>query len=427
MNIQQRNQDIVSLLKTLVSINTEHKEPEKNAPYGKEVAYALDYVLNLCENQGMQVKKINSTIGWAQIGCGTELIGIPIHLDVVPAGSGWNHNPYKPVIIDGIMYGRGVMDNKISAAIFIILLKVIQQEYGLLNKRIRLIFGTDEETGMSDMRYYIDSKEEIPTEGFVPDAMYPLINGEKGRLHICLSKENHFLNEFEICGGTQENVVPANAHIIIGNQYFESNGISAHASSPEKGDNAISKLLKTHLEKLKGYDFFEDVMLVYQKLCLDYYGTEIGINTYDDIFKRTTVNLGTLAVNKKKTEIHLDIRYGRSIDKEIIIQKIKESFKNWYVDVLQYKPLHYVSETEPIVTKLLSVYEKCTGEQGTPNVMGGGTYASLFPNMVAFGPKFPSVRTGAHGKNEHVSLENIYLNADIYYDALLSLLDIRKG
>ena len=46
-------------------------------------------------------------------------------------------------------------------------------------KRVRIIFGTDEESGFKDIEYY-HAHDEMPDMGFSPDADYPIINGEKG-------------------------------------------------------------------------------------------------------------------------------------------------------------------------------------------------------------------------------------------------------
>lgn len=51
------------------------------------------------------------------------------------------------------------------------------------SKRIRLLFGTNEETGCGDMSWYVSHGGELPVYGFTPDGEYPIINGEKGILN----------------------------------------------------------------------------------------------------------------------------------------------------------------------------------------------------------------------------------------------------
>ena len=42
----------------------------------------------------------------------TTMIGVLGHMDVVPAGDGWNTDPFEGVIADGRITGRGVLDDK---------------------------------------------------------------------------------------------------------------------------------------------------------------------------------------------------------------------------------------------------------------------------------------------------------------------------
>lgn len=41
------------------------------------------------------------------------------HLDVVPPGEGWRHDPFTPEIVDGVLYGRGAADMKTAIAAMI--------------------------------------------------------------------------------------------------------------------------------------------------------------------------------------------------------------------------------------------------------------------------------------------------------------------
>ena len=84
-----------------------------------------------------------------------------------------------------------------------------------LKKNVRLILGTDEECGSSDITHYYSVEKEAPMT-FSPDASFPVINIEKGRI------EGNFTAEFEPSDkspedgllpqcGTKVNVVPAAA------------------------------------------------------------------------------------------------------------------------------------------------------------------------------------------------------------------------
>lgn len=64
---------------------------------------------------------------------------------------------------------------------------------------IRIIFGTNEETGMEDMKYFLQH-EPKPLVGFTPDNKFPAIYGERGRAVIEAWGENksviNFANEY---------------------------------------------------------------------------------------------------------------------------------------------------------------------------------------------------------------------------------------
>ena len=69
---------------------------------------------------------------------------------------------------DGILYGRGVSDDKGAVVASMIALKVLRGMGTPLNKRIRLIMGTNEESGSKGLAYYV-SKEGSVDYGFTPE------------------------------------------------------------------------------------------------------------------------------------------------------------------------------------------------------------------------------------------------------------------
>ena len=80
-------------------------------------------------------------------------------MDVVPAGSGWKTDPYKPEIIDGKLYARGSSDDKGPTMACYYGLKIIK-DLGLpVSKRVRFVIGTDEESGWGDMDYYSNTSD----------------------------------------------------------------------------------------------------------------------------------------------------------------------------------------------------------------------------------------------------------------------------
>ena len=129
-------------------------------------------MLEIAERDGFTTKNVDNYAGHFDYGDGDETLGIFGHLDVVPAGDGWDSDPYEPEIRDGKLYARGSSDDKGPSVAAYYAVKIIK-ELGLpISKKIRFVFGTDEESGWGDMDYYFEH-EEKPDFGFSPDAYFP--------------------------------------------------------------------------------------------------------------------------------------------------------------------------------------------------------------------------------------------------------------
>ncbi len=182
--------DIVKSLCELIKIRSVADTPSEGKPFGEGVNQALEYVLALGESLGLKTKNVDGYAGHVEYGEGEEIAGVLVHLDIVPEGTGWTFPPFEGVIHEGKIYGRGASDDKGPAIVAIYGLRALKDLGIIPKRRIRIIFGTDEETGMEDMKYYF-SKEPVPDIGFSPDASYPITNREKGILHLALVKTEH--------------------------------------------------------------------------------------------------------------------------------------------------------------------------------------------------------------------------------------------
>ena len=424
-----RDQRVLRLLRGLVRINTEHAAASPGAPYGEGCARALAFVLDECARRGWRTFRLGEKCGWAEVGDRGPLVAFPVHLDVVPAGDGWTYDPYGAQVEGDVLYGRGCVDNKIGAAVMVELVDELWHSEAAagheLPCRLRVIFGTDEEAGMSDLREYVASGCELPSLGFVPDASFPVVRGEKARLHLVLSCAQVDLPDgMIVSGGAAANVVPADAYAVLpGGFEVVVHGRSAHGSTPERGENAVCGLLSklAAMPEITSHTIADLERL----FCHDLTGEALGIDVSDDVFGHTSVNLGTLLATAEGARLELDVRFGSAITVGEVVYRVRDAMgAAWGVEVAMSKQLHLVSEDEPCVQALLAAYEQVTGQPGSCSVMAGGTYASLFPSFVAFGPKLPGTHSGAHGKNEHISLENISSATDIYEAALAALVKL---
>ncbi|HGK1323061.1 TPA: Sapep family Mn(2+)-dependent dipeptidase, partial [Streptococcus pneumoniae] len=219
--VEKRKEDLLADLFSLLEINSERDDSKADAqhPFGPGPVKALEKFLEIADRDGYPTKNVDNYAGHFEFGDGEEVLGIFAHMDVVPAGSGWDTDPYTPTIKDGRLYARGASDDKGPTTACYYGLKIIK-ELGLpTSKKVRFIVGTDEESGWADMDYYFEHVGLAkPDFGFSPDAEFPIINGEKGNITEYL----HFAGEntgaarlHSFTGGLRENMVPESATAVV--------------------------------------------------------------------------------------------------------------------------------------------------------------------------------------------------------------------
>ena len=418
-------------------------DPSREYPFGEGVQEALDFMLKMAKDDGFVTKNIDNYAAHIEYGEGEELLGVLCHLDVVPANdlNKWETPPFEPSIRDGKIYARGAMDDKGPTMAAYMALKLLKDEIGFVpNKRIRIILGTDEESGWRGLQRYFET-EEMPTLGFAPDALFPLIYGEKGMYSFTV--EGTYQNDalIEFYSGSRANIVPDEAYAILSmdlkeafNDYCENNsykgsvegnkyiikGRAAHAMHPDHGLNAaylLADFLASHIDN-PYVTFIRDYLL------FDAYGEKLGIAYYDEEMKHLTMNNGIFRYSKDMVTIDFNIRYPKGYDLPGGEKNIKAALKKYGLNY-QFKSnrnVHYIDPKADLVQTLQSVYEEATGDsENKPITIGGGTYARAIPNGVAFGMAFPGRLEVAHEANEHVHIED-YLSGTMIYMAAIKRL-----
>lgn len=422
--------------------------PEKeNAPYGEGPKKALDYALQLGKDLGLRVKNVDNKAGWVEIGEGEEMVGILGHLDVVPLGEGWDYPGFDGTVVDGRIYGRGIMDDKGPTIGAIYGLKAIQESGIHLDRRIRVIFGTNEENGSHCIRHYVKCGEEIPVLGFTPDGDYPLIFFEKGMTTLRVGKNNPTQGKIKVLafgGGEAANIVTQKCMLEVegdlqvkdgegievtrenGHTIVRAEGKSSHGSKPEKGINAAIRLFNAVKDNDFGGDFQNVMDFVLEQIGTETNGKKLGIHYFDEETGETTVNLGIFYFSEEKIEVSMDTRYPQNGVHLEVLEQIKEKLALYGLEVLSYTTdkMLYVPQDSELIQKLMKVYRRETKREEKPMAIGGGTYAKMFPNMVAFGPMFPEEPETIHQPNENVSIENLMLSIWLCAAAMAELATI---
>ena len=436
--------DMIASIQQNMRIESVRGESAPGAPYGEGPKAALDDVLALGEKLGFRTGQADNRVGWIEYGEGEEMVGILGHVDVVPAGDGWTHPAFGAEIHDGVLWGRGCLDEKGPVIMAVYALKAIRDLNLPIDRRIRVLFGSDEECGSSCVKYYVENGYEMPTIGFTPDAQFPAIFCEKGTSNFLAGTKIYNKGEIDVeyfGGGVAANVVPPVCKLIVngplkvtpeegitvteenGKTIVEATGFSAHGSTPELGVNAVVKLLNAVKENDFGGDFQQLVNFILEEIGNETNGKSLDILYQDEETGETTVNLGVVKYDGEEMSFTLDIRYPKNGDAEVIDDKVINRINSYNFDVLKKtnNKLLYVPKDSELVSKLVKVYEAQTGDKREPIAIGGGTYAKEFPNMVAFGPVFPGEPDVIHQPNERVAVEQLIRAAQVTAAAMYEL------
>ena len=452
-----RQQELLDELTALLKIESVLDESitSKEHPFGPGPREALDFMLRLGEEQGLKVKNIDNMAGHIEMGEGDEALGILCHVDVVPAGdlSTWTYPPFEGRIVDGKLYARGSIDDKGPTMAAWMAMKLVKDAGIKLNKRVRMIIGTDEESGFRCVTRYFE-KEEMPEIGFAPDADFPLINAEKGIANLVFSQNDKPTTDEKLISfkaGKRINMVPDLAEAVMTNidgtfvenfqSYLAKNGVegsftnegnniiitvkgkSAHAMEPEKGVNAavlLAQFLKQQQIGGAGQTFAEFMDFAFGQ---NPYGESMSLSYTDDMSGPTTLNAGLVSFGENGGEIRVSMRYSVTypFEEKITAAQPIVAAERFSLDVADNDTPHYVPENDVLVATLLDVYRGATGDMRAPLSTGGGTYARVMKKGVAFGMLYPGELELAHQADEFVDIENLVKATAIYAEAIVKL------
>mgnify|MGYP001172340767 FL=1 len=453
-------EEMVSQLCKLISMPSLEAPPLPGQPFGRAMHDCLLYTLDLAKSLGFaRMRDVDGYAGYIEMGQGEEEIGILVHLDVVPPGDGWTLPPFEGTVQNGRVYGRGSQDNKGGVIAALYAMRALLSEENTFHKRVRLILGCSEETGMTCIDHYLEA-EHMPDYGFSPDANYPLINLEKGLLnvvgHCAAPVSAEGLRVVSMSAGQRPNVIPGRAEAVFFAPDTDAlskalssaalcdedrarvhlsldghtatlicDGIVGHASTPEKGRNAASLLLRV-LSALPLADAPREnaVKALSRLICDESDGTSLGVACQDELSGALTCNLGLLGADEAGVNFTLDFRYPLCTSQDAIMAQLASAFADsgFALKAEHGQAPHHVPEDSPLVQKLLRVYAEQTGQPSYCMAIGGGTYARKLPGRaVAFGMEFPGTPATAHMADEYIIIDELVQNAQIIAHAIRAL------
>jgi len=356
-------------LRRMVAIPSIRGKEEPDAPFGRGPKQALEEVLKIATELGFHTKNIDDKIGYAEYGenrADGAYYGIFGHVDVMPLGEGWNSPPLSLTLREGKLFGRGTLDNKGPILSNLYALYVLKENGVTFDRPVRIVFGTNEETGFGCVKHYL-TKEIPPTFGWTPDCKWPVVYGERGRLKVRVS-----LPESKVA---------------------------------DLYDFANRKLLHTN-----------------------HRGEELGIAYHDEDFGMMQLRGETFGIEENQHYVEWTMCYPASCTKSDLLNQITAQLpeKATLEVISHWAPVLY-DKSSKYVQALQQVYTDVTKSDCIPVTTTGGTYAKIIPNIIAYGPSFPGQRDIAHLPNEWIGVKDLETDTIIYGLALLALSNMKEG
>lgn len=431
-------EQFLNSLQTIISYPSVLNEGENGTPFGQAIQDVLEKTLELAQELGFQTYiDPEGYYGYAEIGQGEELLAVLCHLDVVPAGDlkDWQTPPFEATIVGDYLVGRGVQDDKGPSLAALYAVKSLLDDGIQFTKRIRFIFGTDEETLWRCMNRYNQIEEQADL-GFAPDSSFPLTYAEKGLLQVKLHGPGW--DDLPLQAGQALNVVPDKA-TYAGHrleellpvldqsevQFSQTEdsvtvlGVSKHSKDAAEGVNAIVGLA----ESLSLIQPHPALLFIADAVGEDATGEALFGPISDEPSGDLSFNLATLVIDQEQSEIGIDIRIPVLADKDALVARLQEiaaSYQLEYEEFDYLAPL-YVPLDSPLVSSLMAVYQEETGDKTPAMSSGGATFARTMGNCVAFGALFPGAEQTEHQANERAKIDDLYAAMEIYREAIQRL------
>ena len=320
------------ILKDLVSINTIND---------KDNSKIVNYIESYLKDLGFTTEyKSKCLVMSNRKDCNIGFLG---HTDTVDYSNDWDTNPFELVEKDNKLYGLGTCDMKGGIATILSVIPKIKFK----DKGIKMIFTYDEEIGFSGIKELLDKKIVFPDTMIIGEPTNnEIINSSKGLLDL---------------------------KVIF-------KGLTAHASTPEEGINAIDKCI-TFINELTNY--------------------------YTDL-KKEIINNNSLTMNIGKInggrysnivadtcEVSIDFRTVSKKQNKEIIKKIKSLIKDDTLEV--------ISNIDPFISN---------SEINMSNFL---TEASLIDSKNRY---ILGLNNNAHKKNEFITKESIKLLEKQYIEII---------
>lgn len=453
--IAAHEEEMVADIRKLVEIPSISQKGKDSCLFGEACFRAARQMQEIAQGYGLETEDCGGRCIRIRYGTGEKRIEIWNHLDVVPEGKGWVHEPYGCERIGDFLIGRGVSDNKGPAIAVLYAIRYLKEKGIPLHYALSQVCGLSEETGMEDAAWYV-ARYGSPDFAMISDCRFPLCYGEKGRCLVEVRSLEPLEHVAGLQAGTVANSVAGSAEVTLRNQLPEAvpqnqpgtmmpetkwgevalraEGIAGHAAAPEKCVNPIG-ILAGQVENQKGLVLSEAEQKLFQFLkaaCSDGYGEGLGIGRHDAVFGKMSCAGTVLKLEEGKAVLTFDIRFPPDVNIRQVVDELGDKALQYGLEVARWEHTkgYQQSLDSEYVRILLQSYDKVCGRKEMPYVMGGNTYARFFENAAGFGPgipkdfsglNLPPGHGGGHACDEVQSVSSLCTAVKIYIEALQNL------
>jgi putative selenium metabolism hydrolase len=334
------------------------------------------------------IDKMGNVIG--QIGTGRKKIMIDAHIDTVGIGdiSQWKQDPFKPILKNDILYGRGATDQKLSIASMVYAGKIIK-DLKLKNDFTLWLVGSCMEEDCDGLPLlHIIQKEKLKPDYVVitEPTNLRVYRGHRGRIEL---------------------------KVIV-------KGKSCHASAPERGENAVWKMsyiiqeITKLNEKLKKDKFLGKGTVVVSFI-------ECKTPSLNAVPDEATIYLDRRLTAGETKELVLKQLYSLPSVKKFnakveVLQYSATCWTNYKVDQEKYFPTWVLPEKHPLTqaaikSAKLALNKKPIVDKWTFSTNGVATAGRLGIPTIGFGP---GNEIYAHTTNEQMPVKHLLKAAEFY-------------
>jgi succinyl-diaminopimelate desuccinylase len=398
---------------------------------------------------------------------GAPVLGLVVHGDLQPVNAAeWSVPPFAATLKDGALWGRGAADDKGPLVQALLAMAALKSSGLARTHTVRLLVGTDEESGSSDLDEY-KKAHRLPDLALVLDSDFPVVTGEKAWAEWIVTANEHTgttsgpVEVVDLVAGASASIVPDRAALTLRwrsgtpdwdrwlapvravklpkgttleisgqgpERMVVTHGQAAHAGMAlAQGRNALVALALAMHGRLPPSAAAD--LLEYTRVAgVDLRGRGLGLKLDDPLWGSVDTNFGVVKrAADGRLELHVNLRSGPALWGAALKSRLDAHANPFAASrggrfetggQFDFEPF-VVPASAPLVQRLLAAYARGTGHPGKPVVSPGGTYARRLNNAVAFGMWFRE--DGAypgHSSHEHVPVRSLERGMHVLAEAL---------